>query len=121
MPTNEEVEDAIQMSPETYRELCIPFNGPDAANENLIKFQKELYDLRCRYRICELLFIAQVPIKYPDGDEGSPTLVGYYGDKDKAEGMAHFAAGRMSAERQERIAKVAEKASKSIRAGQVRK
>lgn len=121
MASDKEVEDAIRMDPETYRELCIPFNGPEAANESLIKFQKELYDLRCKYRICDLLFVAQVPIKYEDGEEGSPILIGHYGDIGKSEAMAHFAAGRTSAERQERVAKLVERAAKSIRAGQKRK
>lgn len=89
-----------------YRELGVPFATVEEANDEFKQFQDELYVLRRRHRVRDLVFIAQLAVIYEDGTEGSPLVAGMYGDEMRAEGMAAFALGRFSAERQERVAQM---------------
>lgn len=100
---------------ENYRDLSKPFDSVADANAAIDAFQTELYALRNKHRIRDLVFVLQVSVTYPEG-EGSPTLAGMFGDTNKMEGLAGFAFGRASAERQERINKIVEDSCEAIRA-----
>lgn len=58
---------------------------------NLDKFQDELYELRRKYHISGLLWVAQLHVAYDDGDEGTAMVEGYFGDVSHAESVAAFA------------------------------
>jgi hypothetical protein len=101
-------------APDNYRELSKPFDGPEAANKALAAFQDELYELRNKHRIANFYWVAKIPLKYEDGDEGEQFVVAHYGDELKREEMAAFAFGYESSHRQERIAKLLKHATKAV-------
>ena len=101
-------------APDNYREISVPFENVEIANAAVQAFQTELYELRNKHRIQDLVFVAQVAVKYAEG-EGSPTVVGMFGDENKMESLTGFAYGRASAMRQERISRVVEDACSAIR------
>lgn len=107
--------------PHKYRELCEPFATINDANAAFESFQKELYELRCKHRVRDLVFIAQLAVKYEDGDEGSPIVVGMFGDETKMEGMTAYAFGRASAERNERVMRMTESGCDAIKQPKRRK
>lgn len=95
-------------APDVYRELCKPFETLEEANKAFESFQEELYELRKKHRVRDLVFIAQIGVKYDDGDEGSPIVLGMFGNEEKMEAMTAYALGRASAERQERVTRMTE-------------
>lgn len=104
---------------DNYRNLSVPFASSDEANEAISAFQDELYALRNKYRIRDLLFVMQVPVLYRNeaGEiegEGEPILVGHYGDELKSESIAGYAFGHMGAVRQKRTAEYVTRAAKSL-------
>ena len=101
-------------NPAMYRELSRPFETIEDANEALTAFEKDLYELRVKHRIPDLLFVMRVSVLYEDGEEGAPVAVGMFGDENQMESLAGVAYGRANAERQERIAKVVKQAMRAI-------
>lgn len=87
---------------ETYRRLCEPFPNVEAANAAAKAFMDELYELRVKHRIRDVLIAVEVTITYEDG-EGCPIMYGYYGDTDNAEKVAAYTFGRLQGDRQERV------------------
>lgn len=98
-----------------YRSLCEPFPSVDAANAAFTEFQADLYALREKHRICELLFVAQIPVAYVEGDEGRQMVVGMFGDEHRMESMAGYAYGKSSSMRQARVARDVELACDAVR------
>lgn len=97
-----------------YRELSIPFETVEDANDNITQFCDALYELRKKHRIRDLLFVIRVGCKRED-DESDATIVNYFGNSLSMEGIAAYAYGQLSGERQEMIAEEIKHAAKAIR------
>ena len=108
-------------NPDLYRELSAPFESIDEANKNFTEFQDQLYELRKKHRIADLLFVAQVPVKYDDGEQGTPIVVGMFGDETKMEAITAYALGYAQSQRQERIARIMGESSRGVKNAQKRK
>lgn len=106
---------------ELYRELSIPFENVEVANESLKKFCDELYDLRAKYRIRELLFVMRVGCKRDDGDEADATVVNHFGASIQMEGIAAYAYGTLAARRQQYVQDEIEDATRAIKPQKSRK
>jgi hypothetical protein len=100
---------------ELYRELSIPFESVDVANESLQKFCEELYELRKKYRIRELLFVMRVGCKRDDGEEADATVVNHFGASIQMEGIAAYAYGTLAARRQQYVQDEIEEATRAIK------
>lgn len=106
---------------ELYRELSVPFDNVDVANESLTKFCEELYELRAKYRIRELLFVMRFGCKREDGDEADATVVNHFGASIQMEGIAAYAYGTLAARRQQYIQNEIEDATRAIKTPKSRK
>ena len=65
-------------NPELYAQLCQPRPRADVA-ASLTAFDEELYALRAKHGIADLLYVAGVAIEDPDGSKVE-ILQGYYGN-----------------------------------------
>lgn len=97
-------EKGAKVNPKNYRQLSEPFESPEEAEKVVGEFWEEFYALRNKYEIPDILLVLQFSIEYPEG-EGIVLAKLYAGDERNGEGMAAFAYGQCSGERQERIAK----------------
>lgn len=102
-------------NPSLYRELSVPFAGPEQADAALSAFYTELYELRVKHRVQDVLIVVQASVKYPDEDEGEVCSCVHFGKDDNAENLAAYALGYLGAQRQERTAKMLSRAGKSVR------
>ena len=100
---------------ENYRKLTEPFATAAEAEEACTNFLEEAYELRNKYRIHDIVYVIQISVKYEDGTVGSPVVFGSFGDEEKVESLAGFAYGMAAGRRQERIAKIIETTSKSVK------
>lgn len=103
-----------------YRELTEPL-PIDQVNANMKAFADELYELRNKYRIADMLFVVRPSVKYDDGEIGCPMMLNHFGDSVLTEGMAAFAFGRASTERQENIQRVIEDSVRGLKNARRRK
>lgn len=106
---------------ELYRELSIPFESVDAANDNIQKFCDELYDLRAKYRIRELMFAIRIGCKRDDGEEADATIVNHFGSSLQMESIAAFAYGTLSARRQQYVQDEIADACRAVKTPKTRK
>jgi hypothetical protein len=84
-----------------YRELSVPKETPEKANEDINAFFKELGELREKYALPECLCVLGVNVDYGEGKEGTAITWMSYGDNMKAEGLAAYAYGQAQAEHRE--------------------
>lgn len=110
---------------ETYRQMSVPFESVDELNVAAEAFQIELYELRKKYCVRELLFVMQSGVKRIDTDgktyEDSPILCGYFGDLMRAEVLSAYALGNIQTRRQEMIAETIDRAGRTVKAASKRK
>jgi len=95
-----------------YRQITEPL-PVDTVNANIKAFFDELYELRNKYRIADVMIVVRPSVKYDDGDIGAPMALASFGDSVLTEGMAAFAFGKASSDRQENIQRLI---SESVRA-----
>jgi hypothetical protein len=107
--------------PKMYRLMSEPFESVDEANKNLEAFCDELYALRVKYRIRDLLYAIQIACVRDDGIEADATSVNFYGASEKMESIAAFAFGHISAKRQAAIQDQVSDASRAIKSQKNRK
>lgn len=69
-------------------------------------FTRELADLRVKYKIPDLYFVAEINFLNDDGSEGEAFSVGGFGEWMKHERMLAYAFGAVQGDRQERIARL---------------
>ena len=81
-------------NPKLYRELSVPFENPDAANQALEAFVAEFRALREKHRICDIVAVLQVNALNSDGEEGVMTAVVKQGDPLRAVVMLAQALGQ---------------------------
>jgi len=79
--------------PATYREMLVPHESIEAANEALSAFHADLREIRKKHRIAEVNFIAKVLYVTADGDESEGAAPMHIGDPLHAGHMSAFAAG----------------------------
>ena len=106
---------------ELYRELSIPFESVDKANEKVKAFCEELYDLRVKYRIRDLLYVIRIGCVRDDGDEADATIVNHYGASENMEGIAAYAYGQLSARRAEAVQDQMSQATRAVKGQASRK
>lgn len=92
--------------PELYREISKPFPSAEAASEAIDAFYDELYELRRKHKIPDVLVVMQVNGMTRDGQEGTMILSGMIGGAMYEESLAAYALGEASARRQEKIAAI---------------
>lgn len=87
-------------NPAKYREMCVPFESVDAANEALGAFQKELRELRQKHRIRDVTFAMAVDIKSPEhqGGEFVARVTGHIGNSSIHLELSAYALGEARAE-----------------------
>lgn len=108
-------------NPALYRELCEPFPSPNDAEQAVQAFAAELYDLRAKHRIRDLLIVVSATVKYPSEEEGEVSCVIHFGDELKSENMAAYGLGFLQSQRQERTAKTLASAVNAVGKGRNRK
>lgn len=91
--------------PDNYRAMSVPFDTGDEAEQAAEQFFKSVGELRKACRIQDVTIIISIAVKTGDG-EGVVLCQGHYGDTTKAEGMAAYAYGKLSEERQQRMIKL---------------
>jgi hypothetical protein len=92
-----------------YRKLQEPFATVAEANAAIEKFLEELYELRVKHRLKDVLIAVESSVIYEDGAEGSPIAYAFYGDQTNAEKVAAYVFGRISGDRQEAISRAVER------------
>lgn len=108
-------------NPGLYRELCIPFPSPADAENAINAFTEELYALRAKHRIRDLLIIVNATVAYDSEDEGEVSCILHFGDELKSENMAAYGLGFLQSQRQERTAKTLASAVNAVGKGRNRK
>jgi len=93
----------IKNDMQQYREVSIPHESFEVANERVVKFCDELYELRNKYKIRDLLFVMRFSAIREDGMEAEATLTNHYGAAENMEGIAAYAYGELASRRQARI------------------
>jgi hypothetical protein len=111
----------VRQDEEMYRKLSIPFESIDEANEALVKFTEELYALREKHRIRELLFTVRVGIVRDDGEEADATVVNHFGSSLAMEGIAAYSYGVLSTKRQQYVQDEIADATRSVKPPKSRK
>ena len=99
--------------PDNYSKMREPFASPEAADEAIKGFYSELYELRNKYRIADVLTVVSLAIRYPDGP-GEVITSAHFGDELRAETMAAWSYGHEAAVRQERVAKMVSQACTAV-------
>jgi len=100
---------------QVYRELSVPFGSVDEANASLEAFCEELYALRVKYRIRDLLYVMRVGCVRDDGTEADATIVNHCGARENMESIAAYAYGHLSASRQAAIQDEMEHACRGVK------
>lgn len=90
-------------NPKLYRKLCEPYESPAAAGEALEKFWDEVYELRAKYKIPDMLIVMSFAVQEDNGEETDRMGMLYAGDNLKKEAIAAFAHGRATSEREQII------------------
>ena len=90
--------------PGNYRNLSVPFNGPDEANKAVEAFFTEIESVRKRHRIADVAVALAINVKYESGQEGIAMTHGAFGDCFKAESLLAYALGVEQASQRKRIA-----------------
>lgn len=85
--------------PDLYRDLSHPFEARADASKAIEDFFEELYEIRAKYNIPDLVMCVQVNIK----GEGPSYATISIGDDNHAESMAAMAYGEEVMRRQKRI------------------
>jgi len=87
-----------------YAEMSIPFADGDAANKALEAFYNEVYELRKKHRLANVLIVAQ------DAIHGSGRFMSntHFGSETEKESMAAWLLGKVQAERQDIIRRAME-------------
>lgn len=99
-------------NPKLFREMSVPYESVEQANESLSAFQAELAELRKKYKIPTLLCIFHVTMLTDDGEEGAAMTTCGMGDMALFESMAAWAFGQEAAARQEYTNKLAASAAR---------
>lgn len=89
----------IRPDPQNYREMSVPFFGPEAANLALEAFYDDVRAARQKHRIADVLTVVSVNVIYDEGGEGAALSHSHNGDPMKAESMAAYVFGREQADR----------------------
>lgn len=89
---------------QNYRDAIVP-KPIGQVDTDWAAFIEELYALRNKYRIPDVLLVAEMYAAYEDGHEGILHSFTSFGDPEHSERLAAFALGQASALRQERVAK----------------
>lgn len=101
-------------NPNLYRELNVPFESKDKVTEAVNSFQDELYELRTKYRIPDLVYAMQLSWM-DEGVESQAIVNGSMGNEMNAELLAAFALGKIQSQRQARIGKVLAQAYQNVK------
>lgn len=96
---------------ENHRRCQEPFKTVDEAQAAIDGFQEELYAIRNKYRIADVVFIVQSSFKNADGEELAPILLGVFGASERLEPLCAYAMGKASAMRQETVSRIMESAA----------
>lgn len=83
-----------------FQEMAVPFETDDQANEALQGFWKELYELRCKYKLANVAVIVKDSVR---SDEACFIWSGHCGNELEQESMAAWFLGHASSRRQEII------------------
>jgi len=86
----------------TYRKMCEPFASVEEANAAAQAFGDELYELRVKHRMKDVLFAIESAIAGKDG-ESHPIIYGYFGDVSNAERIASYTLGRLAGGKSESV------------------
>ena len=81
-----------------YRKLCEPFPTVEAAKAAVTEFQRELYELRNKHHIKDLVYIYQITVMYGPDEEDESIGVGCFGNAPAADSLAAYGYGYLSAE-----------------------
>lgn len=101
--------------PKLYRELSVPFENVTAADAAWVAFEQELHELRKKHRIRDLVYVAQFPVAFEDGEEHDCTIVGHYGDGMKKANLFAYAAGQSQAEFEQTVPRSRKRGEQSIK------
>lgn len=97
-------------NPSLYRDLDKPFESPASANVAVQAFWDDVYALREKHRIPDILMVMRVPL-----DEGDSFVMMTAGNQLYAESMAAFGFGQATADRQQMISRVLDRHIKARR------
>lgn len=89
-----------------YHELSKPFDSEEQAHENINNFFDEIYELRKKYKIPDVLITVKGEVSLEDGKSGSFINSHSYGNSLNVLHMAAFTYGQMQSEQKENIAKL---------------
>lgn len=98
-------------NPGLYREMSAPFASADEANTALSAFYEDLYELRRKHRMTDVLCIVQVNVAL-EGDEAPMMSRMHIGNSLNALPLSAYAYGAESSENEQRIAYMLAKGKK---------
>lgn len=90
-------------NPGLFRELNVPFESTEKANEVFNAFFKDVGELREKHKLPNVYMICVVTTKNEDGEESQGFVNAMYGDQTLGEMMTAWALGQEQVLRQERV------------------
>lgn len=90
--------------PKMYRECSEPFESTTEGEAAIDAFFEDLYALRAKHKIANVLCVLQDSFVTEDGDEAPFYVKQMCGDSTRAEGMAAWVFGHEQAERKRAVA-----------------
>jgi flagellar basal body L-ring protein FlgH len=100
------MEKEIKNDPENYRKMREPFENLEKANEAIENFYDELFEIRKKYNISDILIVIKDSCKYADGKIGTFMQCLQYGNSLNGKQLAAYAYGQMQANDREMINKL---------------
>jgi hypothetical protein len=92
--------------PAHYRACNQPHESIDAANTAVAAFDEDIKALRLKYKLPNVVIMAQFSVIGKDGEESIRAADLCHGDQNGWEAMANYLCGLLAASRQERMAKM---------------
>lgn len=92
------------IDPKNYMEMSVPYENPESAEEAMTNFNKELGELRKKYKIPDLLYVTKAGVMI-EGEPGEFFSQGFFGYSLNQLPMSAYAYGQISKESEETISK----------------